>query len=77
MRLYKSSETQSPNPLIENYLSSDKTPALRSLSYIVFEELLLEDCSNIIPNFSFEATRKPNIYLPNNYTKLENLISTN
>lgn len=75
-RLYKGSETQLPDPLIENYLGSSKTPAFRSLSYIVFEELPLEDFSNIIPNFSFEVTRKPNIYLPNNYAKVENLISS-
>lgn len=63
-----------PDPLIENINGSGKTPAFRSLSYIVFEELPLEDFGNIIPNFSFEVTRKPNIHLPNNNAKVESLI---
>ncbi|WP_419235440.1 hypothetical protein [Rickettsia endosymbiont of Nabis limbatus] len=62
--------------MIEKCLGKNKTPAFRSLSYAVFEELPLEDFDNIIPNFSFEVTRKPNIHLPNNYAKVENLISS-
>ncbi|WP_347938615.1 hypothetical protein [Rickettsia oklahomensis] len=53
-----------------------KTPTFRSLSCIVFEELPLEDCGNIMPSFSFEITRKSYIYLPTNYAKVENLISS-
>ncbi|HJD56074.1 MAG TPA: glycoside hydrolase TIM-barrel-like domain-containing protein [Rickettsia endosymbiont of Pyrocoelia pectoralis] len=73
-RLYKGSETQLPDPLIEKCNGSGKTPAFRSLSYIVFEDLPLEDFGNNIPSFSCEVTRKPNIYLPDNYVKAENLV---
>jgi len=73
-RLYTGSEAQSPDPLIESCNGIGKTPAFRSLSYIVFEELPLEDFGNVIPSFSFEVTRKPNIYLSDNYVKVENLV---
>ncbi|MFY9589569.1 baseplate megatron protein TIM-barrel domain-containing protein [Rickettsia endosymbiont of Halotydeus destructor] len=74
-RLYLGSETQTPDPLIENSCGIGKTPAFRSLSYLVFEDLPLEDFNDSIPNFSFEVTRKPNIPIAANHVITENLIS--
>nr|WP_242402799.1 hypothetical protein [Rickettsia monacensis] len=47
-RLYKGSETQLPDPLIETNLGIGKTPACRSLSYIVFEELFRQHYSTLL-----------------------------
>ena len=60
-RLYLGSEQQLPDPLIEASIGLGRTPAFRSLSYAVFEDLPLEDFGNSIPNFSFEVTRRANI----------------
>ncbi len=60
-RLYLGHEHQLPDPLIAQTCEQGKSPAFRDLSYIVFEDLPLSDFSNIIPNFSFEVTRKANI----------------
>ncbi|MCC8369104.1 MAG: glycoside hydrolase TIM-barrel-like domain-containing protein [Rickettsia endosymbiont of Oxypoda opaca] len=74
-RLYLGSETQTPDPLIESCLGLGKTPAFRSLSYLVFEDLPLEDFNDSIPNFSFEVTRKANIAIEANHVITENLIN--
>ena len=58
--LYKGDEEQLPDPYM-SARSKDPTPAYRGLAYIVFEELPLADFNDIIPNFSFEVTRKANI----------------
>lgn len=60
-RLYLGSEHQVPDPLIARSCGTGSTPAFRGLSYAVFEDLPLSDFNNIIPNFSFEVTRKANI----------------
>lgn len=59
-RLYKGDEEQLPDPLISS-LSEEPTPGYRGLAYIVFEELPLADFNDMIPNFSFEVSRKANI----------------
>jgi hypothetical protein len=57
-RMYKGSETQLPDPLIESYEGVGRTPAYRGLAYIVIEDFPLADFGNRIPNFSFEVTRR-------------------
>lgn len=59
-RLYKGDEDQLPDPLI-SMESGDHSPAYRGLAYIVFEELPLAHFGDIIPNFSFEVTKKSNV----------------
>ncbi|MDP5083247.1 MAG: hypothetical protein NWP61_03275, partial [Rickettsiaceae bacterium] len=59
-RLYKGDEEQLADPLIVS-LSESAAPAYRGLAYIVFERLPLADFNDVIPNLSFEITRKPNI----------------
>lgn len=60
-RLYKGDEEQMPDPLIMQKQGDEHCPAYRGLAYIVFENLPLADFDNVIPNFEFEVTRKPNI----------------
>ncbi len=59
-RIYCGYEDQMPDPLI-NDLSGGNAPAFRDLAYVVFEEMPLSDFDDVIPNFSFEVTRRANI----------------
>ena len=52
--IYKGSETQQPDSLIEAHEGSDNVPGYRGLAYIVFEDLPLENYGNRIPNLEFE-----------------------
>jgi hypothetical protein len=57
-RIYKGSETQLPDPLIESYQGVGATPAYRGLAYVVIEDFPLGSFGNRIPNFTFEVTRR-------------------
>ncbi|MDX2095655.1 MAG: glycoside hydrolase TIM-barrel-like domain-containing protein [Alphaproteobacteria bacterium] len=57
-RIYKGSETQLPDPLIESAQGVGATPAYRGLAYIVIEDFPLGNFGNRIPNFTFEVTRR-------------------
>jgi len=56
-RIYKGSETQLPDSLIESFEGSGSTPAYRGLAYMVIEDFPLADFGNRIPNFTFEVKR--------------------
>ncbi|MBU6445168.1 MAG: glycoside hydrolase TIM-barrel-like domain-containing protein [Alphaproteobacteria bacterium] len=56
-RLYPGSETQVPDPLIEEIEGAGNTPAYRGLAYLVFEDLPLKDFGNRIPQLQFEIIR--------------------
>lgn len=58
IRIYKGSETQSPDSLISAIEGAAKTPAYRGLAYVVFEDFPLADFGNRIPNFTFEVKKK-------------------
>ncbi|MDB2415432.1 glycoside hydrolase TIM-barrel-like domain-containing protein, partial [Rickettsiales bacterium] len=57
-RLYKGTETQNVDPLIESFEGSGNTPAYRGLAYVVIEDFPLGEYGNRIPNFSFEVQKK-------------------
>jgi hypothetical protein len=57
-RIYKGTEDQLPDPLIESFEGVGNTPAYRGLAYVVVEDFPLEAFGNRIPNFTFEVTRK-------------------
>lgn len=57
-RIYKGTETQLPDPLIESFQGVGSTPAYRGMAYVVIEDFPLESFGNRIPNFTFEVTRK-------------------
>lgn len=56
-RIYKGSETQAPDALIEAHQGVGQTPAYRGMAYVVFEDFPLADYGNRIPNFTFEARK--------------------
>jgi len=56
-RIYLGEENQNPDGVIEAIEGSDRAPAFRGLSYIVFEDLPLTDFGNRIPQFSFEVEK--------------------
>lgn len=56
-RIYKGSETQLPDALIESFEGVGKTPAYRGMAYIVIEDFPIADFGNRIPNFTFEVLR--------------------
>jgi hypothetical protein len=57
-RLYKGTETQTADSLIQSHEGAGKTPAYRGLAYVVMEDFPLANYGNRIPNFTFEVRRK-------------------
>ncbi len=56
-RVYRGTDDQLPDSLIEAKQGAGKAPSYRGLAYVVFEELPLEDFGNRIPQLSFEVVR--------------------
>lgn len=56
-RIYKGTETQLPDPLIESFQGVGQTPAYRGMAYVVVEDFPIGDFGNRIPNFTFEVVR--------------------
>ena len=56
-RLYRGTEDQPPDSLIEAKQGAGNAPAYRGLAYVVFEDLPLADFGNRIPQLSFEVIR--------------------
>ncbi|MEI9887050.1 MAG: glycoside hydrolase TIM-barrel-like domain-containing protein [Rhizomicrobium sp.] len=54
-RFYPGSETQMPDPLIEDIEGAGNAPAFRGLAYVVFEDLALDAFGNRIPQLQFEV----------------------
>lgn len=54
-RLYRGTESQQPDSLIEAVEGEDNAPAYRGVAYIVFERLDLTDFGNRVPQLSFEV----------------------
>ncbi|MES2983898.1 MAG: glycoside hydrolase TIM-barrel-like domain-containing protein [Pseudomonadota bacterium] len=57
-RIYKGSETQLPDALIESYQGVGATPGYRGMAYVVIEDFPMADFGSRIPNFTFEVTRR-------------------
>lgn len=57
-KLYKGTETQLPDPVIESFEGAGNVPAYRGISYVVIEDFPLADFGNRIPNFTFEVKRR-------------------
>lgn len=56
-RWYPGDETQMPDPFIEGMMGADSTPAYRGTAYVVFEDMLLTEFGNRIPQLTFEVFR--------------------
>ncbi len=56
-RLYKGTEDQLPDPVLEAIEGSGSAPAYLGTAYIVFEDLPLDAFGNRLPQFSFEVVR--------------------
>jgi hypothetical protein len=57
IRIYRGSEDQLPDPLIEAKQGAGNAPAYRGTAYVVFERFPLNDFGNRIPQFQFEVVR--------------------
>lgn len=57
-RIYKGTQTQTADPLIQSYEGIDNTPGYRNLAYIVIEDLPLDLFGNSVPEFTFEVVAK-------------------
>ena len=57
MRVYRGTEDQLPDPLMEAKQGEGNAPAYRGLAYVVFERLPLETFGNRIPLLQFEVVR--------------------
>lgn len=57
VRIYRGTETQTPDGLIEAVEGAGAAPGFRGLAYVVFEDLPLRDFGNRIPQLSFEVEK--------------------
>lgn len=57
IRIYKGTETQQPDPLIEARQRGGKAPAYRGTAYVVFERLPVDPYGNRLPMLQFEVMR--------------------
>ncbi|RFC68751.1 MULTISPECIES: baseplate multidomain protein megatron [Mesorhizobium] len=57
MRVYRGTENQLADPLIEVKQGSSNTPAYRGVAYVVLERFPLEAYGNRLPQFNFEVLR--------------------
>ncbi len=57
LRVYRGTEDQLPDPLIEVEEGVDRVPGFRGLAYVVMENLDLTPYGNRVPQFSFEVVR--------------------
>lgn len=57
LRIYRGSEDQLPDSVIEADKGVGNTPAYRGLAYLVFEDLPLEDYGQRIPQITVEVTK--------------------
>lgn len=55
IRIYKATDFQNADPLIEALEGQTNVNAFRSLAYVVFEDLELGEYANRIPNLTFEV----------------------
>ncbi|NBX02699.1 MAG: hypothetical protein EBR02_01265 [Alphaproteobacteria bacterium] len=74
IRIYKGTEDQLPDSLMQSFDGADKTPAYRGMCYIVFEDFQLADYGNRIPNFTFEVQKKA-LYPDYNDELLEDMLT--
>lgn len=56
-RIYRGTETQNPDSLIETKEGAGNVPGYRGLAYIIFEDMLTNKFGNRIPQMQFEVTR--------------------
>ncbi|MBL0317715.1 MAG: glycoside hydrolase TIM-barrel-like domain-containing protein [Alphaproteobacteria bacterium] len=61
-RIYKGTEEQLPDPIIEAFDGIGVVPAYRGLAYVVMEDFPLTAFGNSIPGFVFEVTRQQSSY---------------
>ncbi len=57
MRVYRGTQTQEPDALIEAKQGAGNAPAYRGTAYVVFERIPLDDFGNRLPQFQFEVLR--------------------
>ena len=57
LRWFPGDETQTADPFIAAKMGAANTPAYRGTAYVVFEDLLLTDFGNRLPQLSFEVFR--------------------
>ena len=57
MRVYRGTQDQLPDPVIEAVEGAGMVPAYRGTAYVVLENLALEPYGNRVPQFSFEVLR--------------------
>lgn len=59
LRIYLGTQTQQPDPAIQEDVGVDNTPAYRGLCYIVFDDMLLTDFGNRIPQITVLVSHPP------------------
>lgn len=63
-RIYRGSEDQEPDSIIEAKEGAGKVPAYRGLCYVVFDDMPLDDFGNRIPQITAEITKNAATTMP-------------
>ena len=74
MRIYRGTDTQLPDPLIESIEGTGNVPAYRGTAYVVMEDLQLGRFGNRVPQFSFEVIRLDQEDMPNYESELQRIV---
>lgn len=75
-RFYPGSETQTPDPLIEEDLGVGATPAYRGLMYVVIQDLPVAQFGNTIPSITVEIADSTTQEATNEYMNIPTQISS-
>ena len=75
MRVYKGTEFQQVDSLIQQY-EGEYTPAFKGISYVIFENLPLEEYGNQIPQFEFEVVVGQLVSTDYNFVTIPNFNGT-
>ncbi|MBO9444710.1 glycoside hydrolase/phage tail family protein [Ruegeria sp. R14_0] len=74
MRIYKGTDDQLPDPLIETVEGTGQVPAYRGTAYVVIEDFQLAAFGNRVPQFSFEVVRQEQPGLPDTPGAVSNIV---
>lgn len=74
LRLYRGTNGQTPDPLLEAVEGVGQVPAYRGLAYVVIEEMALGAFGNRVPQFNFEIARPSQPGTPADEADLSDLV---
>ncbi|NVO55613.1 glycoside hydrolase TIM-barrel-like domain-containing protein [Rhodobacteraceae bacterium B1Z28] len=74
MRIYRGTDDQLPDPLIEAIEGGGTVPAYRGTAYVVIEDFQLSSFGNRVPQFSFEVVRPAQPGMPDHDESISRIV---